>query len=165
MSRPSVRFLGGVGVFVLVGCGGPGLPPAGPQPGNVDVGYGSQPKEKVTGAVTSVSGKDATTSPPLRLEELLRGKSAGLQIITRPDGSQALRIRGGNPSQQEGTAEPEPLIIVDGVQLRADGLATALAGLTPDDIRQVDVLKDVASTSIYGTRGAAGVILIATKRR
>jgi TonB-dependent SusC/RagA subfamily outer membrane receptor len=141
-----------------------GLPPGGPAPGEVDIGYGTQPAEKVTGAVTSVSDSEVNPARPLRLEELLRGRIAGLEVVTQPDGRQILRIRGGTPSLQ-GQPPQEPLIVVDGVPVDEGGLAAALAGLTSDDIRQVDVLKDVASTSIYGMRGANGVILITTKRR
>ena len=148
-------------VVALAACGGPGLPPAGPEPGEVDVGYDTQPAEKTTAAVTTVT-EDATT--PLRLDVLLRGKASGVQIVTREDGSQAIRIRGGTPSLT-GNPEQEPLIVVDGVPIARDALASALSGLTPQDIRQVDVLKDVASTSIYGMRGAAGVIVITTRRR
>jgi TonB-dependent SusC/RagA subfamily outer membrane receptor len=144
-------------------CGRGGLPPRGPAPGEVDVGYGTQPAEKVTGAVTSVSDSAVNPARPLRLEELLRGRIAGLEVVTQRDGRQSLRIRGGTPSLQ-GKPPQEPLIVVDGIPVAEDGLAAALAGLTPDDIRQVDVLKDVASTSIYGMRGANGVILIRTKR-
>jgi TonB-dependent starch-binding outer membrane protein SusC len=162
MNRKVLRLFSGASLLVFAGCGGPGLPPAGPQPGEVDVGYGTQPAEKTTGAITTVT---ETPPTPLRLEELLKGKAAGVRIITRPDGTQALQIRGGNPSLQTGTDQQEPLIVVDGVAITQNALVTALAGLTPQDIRQVDVLKDVASTSIYGMRGAAGVIVITTTRR
>ena len=158
------RTVGAV-ALLMVACGAPGLKPAGPAPGEVDTGYGgTQPREKTTGAVTSVSDKETarTSSSPLRLEDLLRGKSSGVQIVTLPDGRQALRIRGTANIQ---SAQMEPLIVVDGIQIGPNGLETALAGLTPDDIKQVDVLKDVASTSIYGQRGASGVIVISTKRR
>jgi TonB-dependent starch-binding outer membrane protein SusC len=148
----------------VTGCGGRGLPEAGPKAGEVETGYGTQPKEKVTGAVTSVSEKDVSTARPLSLEDLLRGKVAGLEIVTRRDGRQILRIRGGTTSLV-GAEQQDPLVVVDGVPISADALTSALAGLTPEDIRQVDVLKDVASTSIYGTRGAAGVIVITTTRR
>ena len=149
-------------LLVVAGCGGSGLPPAGPKPGEVDDGYGPRPADKTTGAVSTVSEKPPV---PLRLEDLLRGKASGVQVITRADGKQILRIRGGNPSLTPDQVEQDPLIIVDGVPIAQDALSTALAGLTPEEIKQVDVLKDVASTSVYGTRGAAGVIVISTTRR
>jgi TonB-dependent SusC/RagA subfamily outer membrane receptor len=98
-------------------------------------------------------------SQSVRLDELLRGRAAGLEVITQPDGSYRLKIR-GNPSQEQ-----EPLVIVDGIEISTRNLDSALAGLNRDDIRQVEVLKDVASTSSYGMRAAGGVILITTKRR
>ncbi len=86
---------------------------------------------------------------------------AGLQVIHQTDGSTRFRIRGGPSSM---LLDQDPLFIVDGIPIAAGNLDSALAGRTPDDIRQVDVLKDVASTSIYGSRGAGGVILITTRR-
>lgn len=157
-----LRLLFGAALFALVACGGSGLPPAGPKPGDVDDGFGTtRPADKSTGAVSTVTDRPQA---PLRLEDLLRGKAAGVQVITGPDGKQRLRIRGGNPTLT-GQAEQDPLIIVDGIPIAQDALATALSGLTSDEIEQVDVLKDAASTAVYGTRGAAGVIVINTTRR
>jgi len=157
-----VAILGGATLLALSACGGPGLPPAGPTPEKeVDIGYGSQPKEKTTGAVTSVSGTEIAGSQSVRLDELLRGRAAGLQVIPRADGGYTFRIRGLSTI---GPEQPEPLFVVDGSQVSARNIEAALSGLTRDDIRQVDVLKDIASTSIYGTRGVGGVIVITTKR-
>jgi iron complex outermembrane receptor protein len=152
----------GVALLAFVGCGGPGLPPAGPAPGEVDVGYGTREEEDLTGAVSSLTDPD-TPPGPVRLEELLRGRAAGLEIIPLPEGGYRLQIRGSSAliAQQI----QEPLVVVDGVPIPPGTVHTALAGLTRDDIRQVDILKDLASTAIYGTRGAAGVILITTTRR
>jgi TonB-dependent SusC/RagA subfamily outer membrane receptor len=125
----------------------------------VDIGYGTKPEKETTGAVTSVSDKEVpASSGPLRLEELLRGRVAGLQVVNLPGGKYTLRIRGTNSLLRD----QAPLIIVDGVQIT--DLTSALAGFTPGDIRQVDVLKDVASTAVYGMRGAGGVILVTTHR-
>jgi TonB-dependent SusC/RagA subfamily outer membrane receptor len=132
--------------------------PPSPAPDEVDVPYGTQPKDKVTGAVTKIS-EDEVVGSPLRLEELLRGRVAGLQIIEGRNGV-TFRIRGTNSM----LADQEPLIVVDGIQISSQNLATALTGLTRDDIKSVTVLKDVASTSVYGFRGAGGVILITTKK-
>ncbi len=153
--------LAGATLLALTACGGPGLPPAGPAPGNVDVGYGSQPAGKVTGAVTTISDSTLSQTRPFTLEELLRGRVAGLQVIHQVDGSISFRIRSGPNSM---LLDQDPLFIVDGIPIAAGNLQSALAGRTPDDIRQVDVLKDVASTSIYGSRGAGGVVLITTRR-
>src|SRR5687768_10131770 len=145
-------------------CGGPGLPPAGPAPGNVDVGRGTQPAEKVTGAVSKVEEDRLKKAGPYRIEELLRGKLAGVRIIQHPNGDFTFRVRGGNTSMNEEQPQ-DALVLVDGVATTPSTLRATLSGFTPDDIRQVTVLKDVASTSMYGIRGAGGVVLINTKRR
>lgn len=152
--------LSGAGLWALAACGAPGLPPAGPEPGDVDVGYGTQPEAKVTGAVSSISEKDVGSGRPLRIEELLRGRVPGLQVVALRGGGYTFRIRGTNSL----LLDQEPLVIVDGVPIQAGNVDSALAGLTPEDVRQIDVLKDVSSTSIYGSRGAGGVILITTRR-
>ena len=126
---------------------------------SVEVGYGAQPKDKITGAVTTLSSEDFRTRPQ-RIEEFLRGKVPGLEIINQGNGF-TLRIRGTGSM----IVDKEPLVIVDGVMIQEGQIANALAGLTPDDIKQVNVLKDVASTSIYGERGAGGVILITTRAK
>lgn len=160
-SRTRAAVCGAV-VFAAAACGGPGLPPAGPQPGEVDIGYGTQPADKVTGAVTTVAGSEVGEKRSGSIEELLRGRAAGLDVVQRPDGSYAFRIRGLSTINRD---PPEPLFVVDGVQVEARQIDSALAGLTRQDIKQVDVLKDIASTSVYGTRGVGGVIIISTHRR
>jgi TonB-dependent starch-binding outer membrane protein SusC len=120
----------------------------------------SAPSTGETGAVSTVAGSTMTGTGPMRLPDLLRGRAAGLDVIVAADGSYQLRIRGSNTINQD----QQPLVLVDGIEIPVVSLETALAGLTRDDIRQVTVLKDVASTSVYGTRGAGGVILITTKR-
>jgi|SRR6185369_1158935 len=119
----------------------------------------SVPQPERTGAVSTASGAQLRGSEPAHLGELLRGRAAGLEVLAQPDGTYRLRIR-GNPS-----TEQEPLVIVDGIEVARGSLDSALAGLSRDDIKQVEVLKDVASTSSYGMRAAGGVILITTKRR
>ena len=126
-------------------------------PDSVQVGYGAQPKDKVMGAVSSMSSKDVSRRP-LKIEELLRGRVAGLEIINRGN-TVTFRIRGTGAM----LADQEPLVVVDGIPIDAQNIDSALSGLTADNIRRVDVLKDVASTSVYGMRGAGGVIMISTK--
>ena len=116
---------------------------------------GSTPQE--TGATTSVS-PGVNQGGPLTVDELLRGRVSGLQIIARPDGGYSYNIRGA-------TAQVDPLFLVDGIEIQPSQLHTALAGLTRDDIRKVEVLKDLASTAMYGQRGAGGVVIISTKKR
>ena len=158
VSRMLVALIGGT-LAANAGCGGPGLPPAGPTPGSVNVGYGTQPADKVTGAVSTMSEDEVNKTRSLRVEELLRGRVPGLQVIKGAGGRSLFRIRGTNSLLND----QEPLFVLDGVQLAVGGVYSALAGMTASDIRQIDVLKDIASTSIYGTRGAGGVILITTK--
>ena len=115
---------------------------------------GSTPQ--VTGATSSVD-PGRNVGGPLTVDELLRGRVAGLQIQPLPNGGFSYKIRGSESGS-------EPLFLVDGVEIHPSQLHTALAGLTREDIRKVEVLKDLASTAMYGTRGAGGVVLISTKR-
>ena len=156
------------GVTLGAGCAKHGQPPA-PRPNDsVEVGYGAQPKGKTTGAVTTISGDDISKARPMRIDELLRGKAAGLDVIQNGN-TVSFRIRGSGGLDTSGVgrsaASLEPLVIVDDMQIQQGNIMNALAGLTPDDIKQVTVLKDLASTSIYGGRGAGGVILITTKNK
>lgn len=130
-----------------------------PTSDSVQVGYGAQPKDKVTGSVSTLSDNDIA-SRPLRIEELLRGKVPGLVILGSGPAIQ-FRLRGTNSMNPD----QEPLVIVDDVMIQSGNIGNALAGLSPDDIKQVSVLKDVSSTSIYGMRGAGGVIIIKTKTK
>jgi len=146
-------------IALAFGCAARGLPLAGPAPGEVDVGYGAQPAGKVTGSMTSIPEDDTHARGAQTVAELLRGRVAGLQVITTESGV-TYRLRG--PSSF--FADEAPLFVVNGVPTSADDIDRALAGIVMEDIRQVDVLKDVASTSIFGSRGAGGVIIITTRR-
>ena len=150
----------GAAALVAAACSHRAAPRSGAAPvDSVQIGYGAQPKDKKTGAVTTL-GEGELGARPLQSEQLLRGKVAGVEVVQ--DGNRvSVRIRGTQSMNQN----QEPLVIVDDVMIQAGTIANALAGLTPDDIKQVSVLKDVASTSIYGGRGAAGVIIITTKAK
>jgi TonB-dependent SusC/RagA subfamily outer membrane receptor len=163
LKRVTGLIFGAAALVTLIGCGARGLPPAGPGQGEVDTGYGGvQDERDVTGAVTSVSDDELGTFKSTNVYELLRGRAAGLEIIPKPEGGYLFRIRGISTSA---AVQPEPLFIVDNVKMPGSNLESALAGLTREDIRQVEVLKDIASTSVYGIQGAGGVIIINTKRR
>ena len=155
--QPALFTLAGAVLLSVSACGrrSHGTSPR-PAADSVEMGYGAQPKDKVSGAVTTLSNKDFGARPQ-SIEEFLRGRVAGLEIIRRGNGV-TFRIRGAASM----IVDKEPLVIVDGVMIQEGNIANALAGLTPDDIKQVNVPKDVASTSIYGGRGAGGVILITT---
>jgi TonB-dependent starch-binding outer membrane protein SusC len=162
MSRTATRVtILACGLVALTACSAPGLPPAGPAPGEVEVGYGTKPEKQVTGSISSLNEEKLGNDRPIKFEEFLRGRVAGVELIKGPNGSRSrLRIRGISSL----TSQQEPLIVLDGVPMSTPDLQLVLAGLTYKDIRQVDVLKDVASTAIYGLRGAAGVIIINTWR-
>ncbi len=123
----------------------------------VVVGYGTQKKVNLTGAVTSVSGEDMTKRPVANAETMLQGLMPGVQI-TQNSGepgneSVSIRIRGTGTFSSAGS---DPLVLIDGVQGN-------LSDLNPNNIENISVLKDAASASIYGARAANGVILVTTK--
>ena len=126
----------------------------------VSVGYGTQSRRDLTGSVSSLSGADIDRWRATRVEELLQGRVAGLQVSRTPSGELSVRIRGASSFM----SDAEPLFVVDGMPLMTHGIMSAVAGISPQDIERIDVLKDAGSTAIYGTQGANGVILIRTKR-
>ena len=135
----------------------------------VVVAYGTQVKKKVTGAISRVNGRDLENKPFTSVDQMLQGKVPGLLSTSptgQPGGIQQIRIRGIGSV----TAGAAPLYVIDGVPVnsgdfsRLNNTSNALAGLNPNDIESVSVLKDAASASIYGSRAANGVILITTKQ-
>jgi TonB-dependent SusC/RagA subfamily outer membrane receptor len=148
----------------LYGCGSARSSPSADtrpaQPDTVAVGFGSQSRKDVTGAIGSISAEEVDRMRVARVEELLH-RVPGVRVYRTADGDYAIRIRGA----QSFTGSSEPLLVLDGVPLRAGGLMSALAGIHPMDIGRIDVLKDAGATAIYGSQGANGVILITTKRR
>jgi TonB-dependent starch-binding outer membrane protein SusC len=146
--------------LVVAGCAKGAARDPEPQPDDVSIGYGTEKKDRFTGSAGSVSGEDLQDAKSASIEELLAGRVAGLELIRRGNGTYSLRIRGARSL----TGNDEPLVVVDGTAIQPGSLHQALAGLTPQDIARVDVLKDAGSTAIYGSRGANGVIVIRTKR-
>ena len=121
----------------------------------VVVGYGTQKKSEITGAVSSVSSEEITQTPVTRIEQGLQGRVAGVQVSNasgQPGEQPTIRIRGIGT-----TGNADPLYIVDGVQVGG------IDYLNPNDVESIDVLKDAASAAIYGSRAANGVVLITTK--
>ncbi|HMG18547.1 MAG TPA: TonB-dependent receptor plug domain-containing protein [Gemmatimonadales bacterium] len=114
-----------------------------------------------TGAVTTIIPTEADARVA-RVEDLLRGRVPGLEVIPSGDGNYSLRIRGQQTLM--GGAAPEVLLVVDGMTVPAGSVGSTLAGLAPRDIARIEVLRDAAATGIYGSRGASGVIIITTKR-
>lgn len=125
----------------------------------VVIGYQTISRKSVTTAISSVDSKDIAPTVTSNVAEALQGKVAGLQVFQgggNPGAQPKLLVRGFTTI----TGGTDPLIVVDGV-VTSFG---SLNDINPADIDRVDVLKDAASTAIYGSRGGAGVILITTKR-
>ena len=124
----------------------------------VVVGYGTQRKSVVTGAISSVKAKDLENVPNGRIEQALQGRVSGVTIMQnsgQPGSPSTIRIRGITTFNNN-----NPLWVVDGVVVDAGGIGY----LNQSDIESIEVLKDAASSAIYGTRAAGGVILVTTKR-
>lgn len=122
----------------------------------VVVGYGTQRKTDLTGAVSSIKVSDIAQFPTARVDQALQGRSSGVYVLNTdgsPGGNTMIRIRGLN-SINGGN---EPLVVIDGLQ------GGNLNSLNPNDIASMEILKDASATAIYGSRGANGVILITTK--
>ena len=141
----------------------------------VVIGYGTQRKREVTGAIASVSTKDFNKGLVQAPDQLFAGRVTGVQITqssNQPGGGSTIRIRGANSIN----ASNEPLYVIDGLPINNEsvtpGSATVnepaprnpLNSLNPNDIESIEVLKDASATAIYGSRGANGVIIITTKK-
>ncbi|HEY8484305.1 MAG TPA: TonB-dependent receptor [Longimicrobiales bacterium] len=123
----------------------------------VAVGYGTQRRRTVTGAVSSVSAQEIIERPTSHALRAIQGRVPGVDIINagnKPGDGVAIRIRGVRSI----TANNDPLIVVDGVPIPG-----GIGDLNPADIVSIEVLKDAAATAIYGSRGANGVVLVTTK--
>ena len=135
--------------------GAPKEPAPQPGPDETQVGYGTQPRERVTGSISSVDEKTIDNRGSKSLLDLL-DDVPGVQIVQGPRGPN-IRIRGAATF----SGNEEPLFVIDGIP--AMSVASALADINPADVERIEVLKD-ASAAIYGSRGANGVILVRTKR-
>ncbi|MEZ0485479.1 TonB-dependent receptor [Fibrella aquatica] len=128
----------------------------------VVVGYGTQRKRDVTGSVVSVTEATLKEVPAPNLLNQLKGRAAGVSIVSNgstPGSQGSIRIR-GNRSLTTGNGDglDGPLVVVDGIPFGG------LNDINPDDIANLEILKDASATAIFGSRGAGGVILITTKR-
>jgi TonB-dependent starch-binding outer membrane protein SusC len=122
----------------------------------VVVGYGTQKREQITSAIASVKAEDFVKGPVQDAAQLIRGKVAGLSVIT-PSGDPTALAQISLRGSATINGSSEPLILIDGVP---GGLNT----VAPEDIESIDVLKDGSAAAIYGTRGTNGVILITTRK-
>lgn len=126
-------------------------------------GPGKPPTQ--TGAVTSLASAEVQGGDPQSIIDYLRGRVPGLDIREDRNGEIMIRLRGGNVSLLSGRESVSPLVIIDGIPVAQEQLTEVLRLINPKDIIRVDVLRDLASTSSYGIRGAGGVILIRLRHR
>jgi TonB-dependent starch-binding outer membrane protein SusC len=135
----------------------------------VVVGYGTQIKSKVTGSIAKVDGDVLRNIPVPTVEQALQGKTAGVFIESvngKSTGTTNMRIRGSSSI----TATNQPLFVVDGIPITTEALNQSGAVINPltsinfNDVESIDILKDAASSAIYGSRGANGVVIITTKK-
>lgn len=138
----------------------------------VVVAYGTTKKKDLTGSVASVRGSNLTNIPVAGPDQALQGQAPGIQVTSAsgsPGGGISIRIRGVSSL----SAGNQPLWVVDGVPIITDNLASygvggqglnPLSNLNPDDIQSIDVLKDAAAASLYGSRANNGVVLVTTKK-
>jgi TonB-dependent starch-binding outer membrane protein SusC len=138
----------------------------------VVIGYGDQRRVDMTGSISSVSSDVVERTISSTLDRSLQGRAAGV-IVTqntgRPGGNSTIRIRGTNSL----TGNAEPLYVVDGIPMSGNegmmggtnvNASSGLAGINPNDIASIDILKDASATAIYGARASNGVVMITTKR-
>ncbi|RIV26962.1 TonB-dependent receptor [Fibrisoma montanum] len=124
----------------------------------VVVGYGTQKKSQLTGAISSVGSKEIAELPITNARQALQGRAAGVDVVqnsSKPGAGPTVRIRG----RRSINASNDPLYVVDGIPL-----AGGIDDINPYDIASMEVLKDASATAIYGSRGSNGVVLITTKR-
>lgn len=121
----------------------------------VVIGYGVQKKSDITGSISSISGKDVNNTPVSSALQALQGRAAGVNIIQNsgaPGGGTTIKIRGTGTIN-----DSDPLYVVDGF------IVDDIDYLNPNDIENVEVFKDAASSAVYGSRAANGVVAITTK--
>ena len=122
------------------------------------IGYGSQKKSDVTGAISSVSSKALKEVPVTNVSQMLQGRAAGVYVLNtgnKPGAGVSVQIRG----KRSFNAGNDPLYVIDGIPISG-----GLNDINPGDIASIEVLKDASATAIYGSRGANGVIIITTAR-
>ncbi len=124
----------------------------------VVVGYGTQRRKDLTGAISSVTAKEITEVSSLNAMQAIQGKVAGVNVMQNgwnPGSDATIRIRG----RRSFNASNDPLYVIDGIPI-----VRGLNEINPSEIESMEVLKDASATAIYGSRGANGVVLITTKR-
>lgn len=142
----------------------------------INTGYYSVKESERTGSISKITSKDIEKQPVSNVLATLQGRMPGVNVIQEtgvPGGGFSINIRGINSLRTDGNA---PLYIIDGVPYSSDGLSYAqtsttipgenspLNSINPNDIENLEILKDADATAIYGSRGANGVVLITTKK-
>lgn len=137
------------------------------------IAYGRRNTQELVGAVSSIKADQLKDAPAPSLQSLLQGQMSGLSVTNQSGspggGGTRINIRGISSLNDQGINDGSPLFVVDGVPLskvsaESTGGINALAGLDPSTIESVEVLKDAASASLYGSRSGNGVVLITTKK-
>ncbi|MFB9865343.1 SusC/RagA family TonB-linked outer membrane protein [Rufibacter immobilis] len=135
----------------------------------VVTGYGAvQDKREITGAIATVKGSEIESLPTQTFDKALQGRAAGVQVVSsggQPGGGITVNIRGTATIN----GSTQPLYIIDGVQVSPGGLsgqtsANVLSSINPADIESIEILKDAAAASIYGSQAGNGVVIVTTKR-
>lgn len=140
----------------------------------VVIGYGTQKKSQLTGAISSVTSKQITEMPITNVGQAMQGRVAGVDVAqsgSKPGATPTIRIRG----RRSFNAGNNPLYVVDGIPLTGDRnellgtrpfdfVSGGYEDLNPNDVASLEILKDATATAIYGARGANGVVLVTTKR-
>ena len=142
----------------------------------VVIGYGTVLKKDISGSISSVTVNEEVATQSNSVDQLLQGRASGVQVIQNsaaPGSGISVKIRGTSSLR----GNNEPLYVIDGIIISSAGEDTlptgggntgqqtqnGLNGINPRDIESIQVLKDASATSIYGSRGANGVVLITTK--
>lgn len=176
-----IRYLGFIDLEVVADKSTMGIIYLKPNTNELDevvvIGYGTQKKSDLTGALSSISEVELKQLPATGLDQAIQGRAAGVYVTQNsgaPGGAVSIRIRGIGS-----TLTAEPLYVIDGIPVVNDNAGTstnfaeldgggqntnALNTINPNDIESIEVLKDASATAIYGARAANGVVLITTKR-
>lgn len=158
-------------LLVLAGCGRSAASPGDTAPRATRSAAAEKAGNQRTGAADSLPASELGDQHVQDIAEFLQSRVAGVRVIRAENGDISLRIRGGDmafrrESDGSTTAESagEPLLVIDGMPVNEGQNSNTLRALNPKDIENIQVLKDVSSTSSYGMRGAHGVILITMKK-
>ncbi len=170
MSTLTAAAVFGTLFLASAGCGGSHTAPEHPTPGPRRSAEAAEAGNRRTGSADSLPASELGERHVQDIAEFLQGRVAGLRVIRADNGDISLRIRGGDMTlrrESDGSVSVasagEPLLVIDGMPVSEGQVSNTLRALNPGEIENIQVLKDVSSTSSYGMRGAHGVILITLK--